>query len=84
VAALAGVPAAVTARARAVLAQLESAAATPPAKVAAAAPAQPELPLFSTPLSPVLGMLDRLEPDAMSPREALDFLYLLKKTHREG
>jgi DNA mismatch repair protein MutS len=85
VAALAGVPAAVTARARAVLAQLESAANAPAKNAAkAAVPAQPELPLFAAPVSPVLVMLDKLEPDAMSPREALDYLYLLKKTHKDG
>jgi len=79
VAALAGVPAAVTARARAVLAELErgaTAAATP-----TAAPAQSELALFTPAPAPVLALLDGLDPDALSPREALDFLYLLKKTH---
>jgi DNA mismatch repair protein MutS len=79
VAALAGVPAAVTRRARAVLAELErgggSTAATAPAA------AQSELPLFvpPPPRSPALDLLDTLDPDALSPREALDALYRLKK-----
>jgi len=83
VAALAGVPAAVTARARAVLAELERDAATAtPAPAQAgptATPAQSELPLFTPAPSPVLALLEGLNPDALSPREALDFLYLVKK-----
>lgn len=82
VAALAGVPAAVTARARAVLAELErdAAAAAPASAAPAAPPAQSELPLFTPAPSPVLALLEGLNPDALSPREALDFLYLVKKT----
>ncbi|HZR34392.1 MAG TPA: DNA mismatch repair protein MutS [Nevskia sp.] len=82
VAALAGVPAAVTARARAVLAELERGARAEPRP--AAVPAQPELPLFTPAPAPVLALLDGLNPDALSPREALDFLYLVKKTLDES
>jgi len=83
VAALAGVPAAVTARARAVLAELERGATAAPAAATTptAAPAQSELALFTPAPAPVLALLEGLDPDALSPREALDFLYLLKKTH---
>ncbi|MFI4981118.1 MAG: DNA mismatch repair protein MutS, partial [Nevskiales bacterium] len=84
VAALAGVPAAVTARARAVLAELErdAAANTQAAAGPIALPAQSELPLFTPAPAPVLALLEGLDPDALSPREALDYLYLLKKTHK--
>jgi DNA mismatch repair protein MutS len=81
VARLAGVPAPVVARARDVLARLETeavshaglqelplfAAAAPPA--ASAAPPAP---------SPALAALAALDPDGMSPREAMDALYRLK------
>ena len=79
VAALAGVPAAVTARARAVLAELERGARAEAAP-AATQSAQPQLALFTPAPAPVLALLEDLNPDAMSPREALDFLYLVKKT----
>ena len=84
VAALAGVPAAVIARARTVLNALEAGAAaevsatrsaTPAAKKAAA----PQLALFAAPESPALALLDTLDPDALSPRDALEALYRLKK-----
>jgi DNA mismatch repair protein MutS len=75
VAQLAGVPAAVLRAARAHLQQLESgaAAATPSSQLPlfAAAPPRPE------PES--LRLLDGIEPDALSPREALEALYQLKK-----
>jgi DNA mismatch repair protein MutS len=79
VAALAGVPAAVTARARAVLAELERGARAEAAP-AATQSAQPQLALFTPAPAPVLALLEDLNPDALSPREALDFLYLVKKT----
>jgi DNA mismatch repair protein MutS len=83
VAALAGVPAAVTARARAVLAELER--GTRPGQAAPAAPpAPPQLALFTPAPAPVLALLEDLNPDALSPREALDFLYRVKKTLDEG
>jgi len=79
VAALAGVPAAVTARARAVLAELERGAKAA-APTAGAMPAQVELPLYTPAPAPVLALLEGLDPDKLSPRDALEFLYLLKKT----
>ena len=83
VAALAGVPAAVIARARTVLNALEAgAAAQPPAKTpppVSKKPAAPQLALFAAAESAALALLDGIDPDAMSPREALDALYKLKK-----
>jgi DNA mismatch repair protein MutS len=78
VAKLAGVPSAVVSRARDVLARLER---------EAGAPAHLEdLPLFATVApapersgpTPVEAALKALEPDGMSPREAMDALYRLK------
>jgi DNA mismatch repair protein MutS len=82
VARLAGLPAAVVARARDVLAQLERAnEGRRPALV-------DDLPLFSAaartdaakpvPPAPALEALKGLDLDAMSPRDALDALYRLK------
>ncbi|MES0874508.1 DNA mismatch repair protein MutS [Sinimarinibacterium thermocellulolyticum] len=78
VAALAGVPQTVIRAARAHLEALERATATPPAS-------SPQLSLWAAPvepapsaLAPVLELLDDLDPDALSPREALDALYRLK------
>ncbi len=83
VAALAGVPAAVVARARAILADLERAPDAMPS-----APQQ-ELPLFAPTVphavSPVMRLLEGVDPDQLSPREALALLYQLKAAHdREG
>ncbi|MGQ0618748.1 MAG: DNA mismatch repair protein MutS [Panacagrimonas sp.] len=75
VAALAGVPAAVVKVARAYLAELER----QPQPAARNAPPPPQLSLFESPPSPALKLLDELDPDALSPREALDLLYRLKK-----
>jgi DNA mismatch repair protein MutS len=82
VAALAGVPPAVIGAARTHLQTLENrpaGAAAPPA----AASEKPQLSLFA-PASPSAAMklLDALEPDSLSPRDALDALYELKKTRR--
>jgi DNA mismatch repair protein MutS len=84
VAALAGVPAAVIARARTVLNALEAGAAADAATAKAEAPAAkkaaaPQLALFAAPESPALALLDTLDPDALSPRDALEALYRLKK-----
>ena len=80
VAALAGVPAPVVARARTLLAGLEAEALkrppTSPAPLAAAA--APQLSLFAAAESPALKLLDAIDPDALSPREALERLYALK------
>jgi DNA mismatch repair protein MutS len=83
VARLAGLPAAVVARARAVLEALEAGerarGASPRALIddlplfAAAAPRKPE-----PAASPALDRLRALDPDALTPRAALDALYELK------
>ncbi len=76
VAALAGLPKSVVAKARAYLAELERAPASPGATMAPT----PQLPLFQPELvsSELLTMLRSIDPDALSPREALDWLYKLK------
>ncbi len=86
VARLAGLPAAVVARAREVLKQLEATDRTAPAHALI-----DDLPLFSaarheTPPAeedPVAALIDALSPDELTPREALDALYRLKATRRE-
>jgi DNA mismatch repair protein MutS len=79
VARLAGVPPAVVARAHEVLQRLEREASTP-AQLG-------DLPLFAAQApglaelvgpSPVVGALADMDPDSMSPREALEALYRLK------
>ncbi|MGB0901092.1 DNA mismatch repair protein MutS [Halocynthiibacter sp.] len=85
VARLAGLPASVVERARVVLEQLEKSdrdgGNTPKALI-------DDLPLFSaapppvaTPVkaSPAMDRLSEIEPDSLSPREALDLIYELKK-----
>ncbi|MEZ5542717.1 MAG: DNA mismatch repair protein MutS [Pseudomonadota bacterium] len=72
VAALAGVPRAVIRQAQARLADLER-------RQQAAAPASPQMPLFQAAAEhPALTALDALDPDSLSPREALAQLYALK------
>jgi DNA mismatch repair protein MutS len=89
VARLAGLPAPVVDRARAVLDTLEKRGTANPATALA------DLPLFSQmPVSPVspqprdnplLSMIDTLRPDEMTPRDALEFVYELKKVrHADG
>ncbi len=76
VAALAGLPAPVLARARERLAALErepGALATPTAGRAAA-----QLELFAARPHPVLARLRECEPDALTPRQALELLYELR------
>ncbi len=84
VARLAGLPAAVVARAREVLKQLEATDRTSPAHALI-----DDLPLFSAARTPepaeedpVAALLDALAPDELTPREALDALYKLKATRR--
>ena len=77
VAALAGVPAGVVAAARTYLAELER--RPQPAAVTAPIEPPPQMSLFEAPRSPALELLDSLDPDALSPREALDCLYRLKR-----
>jgi DNA mismatch repair protein MutS len=73
VAALAGVPAPVIANARTHLEELERR----PLEPVAEEPAQRSF--FDAPkLSIALGMLDELDPDTLSPRDALEWIYKLK------
>jgi len=85
VAALAGLPKPVIAQARALLERLESQlvatldrpvdGAQSPARAAA------QLGLFAPPLpSPTEGILRGLDPDTLSPREALELIYRLQRT----
>ncbi|PTU32186.1 DNA mismatch repair protein MutS [Stenotrophobium rhamnosiphilum] len=84
VASLAGVPQAVIRNARVYLQQLENRAAPAAAAPATAAPI-PQMSLFEAPPSAALKLLDGLDPDALSPREALELVYKLKNTReREG
>jgi DNA mismatch repair protein MutS len=81
VARLAGVPRAVLVRAGAVLAALE-------ARAGALDPVASELPLFGGAALPqppvaarsaVIALLDEIDPDSLSPRDALESLYRLKR-----
>jgi DNA mismatch repair protein MutS len=85
VAKLAGLPAAVIERARIVLAELEAANRGSPAQKLA-----DDLPLFSAarpqPQPKKNGLeeaLDKVDPDALAPREALDALYKLKMLRKQ-
>ncbi|MGE0178206.1 MAG: DNA mismatch repair protein MutS [Sphingomonas sp.] len=86
VAKLAGLPPAVLARAKAVLAKLEAGRAA----TGGIAAGLDDLPLFAatTPdeavIDPVRAALDDAQPDALSPREALDLIYRLKRLAAEG
>ncbi|WP_420465443.1 DNA mismatch repair protein MutS [Panacagrimonas sp.] len=75
VAALAGVPAGVVNTARGYLRELEQ---QPQPTANNAQPAPPQLSLFEAPPSAALKLLDEIDPDRLSPREALDWLYRLK------
>src|SRR5262249_37112291 len=86
VAKLAGLPSAVIGRAKVVLAELEAEDRTSPARrliddlplfSAAARPPAP-LPRPDAALAAVLDALSALNPDDLSPREALEALYRLK------
>jgi DNA mismatch repair protein MutS len=76
VAALAGLPRAVIADARRTLAELERGMQGTPAP--AAPDPSPQLGLFAAPPSALEAALKTLDPDALSPREALEALYRLK------
>jgi DNA mismatch repair protein MutS len=87
VARLAGLPRAVVDRARVVLEQLEKgsregraaqAALIDDLPLFAAAPAAPPAPALPPGSAAVLERLRAADPDAMTPREALDFVYALK------
>jgi DNA mismatch repair protein MutS len=80
VAALAGLPRQVIADARSILSGLEAGTAEPRPLASAEPSGNPQLGLFAPPApSPVEEAMRALEPDAMSPREALEALYRLKK-----
>jgi DNA mismatch repair protein MutS len=89
VAQLAGVPTGVIRAARKHLARLEAQAldATPqldlfalaPCDDAAAADADEEVTAAAPAPSPALDLLDAIDPDALTPREALERLYELKR-----
>ncbi len=95
VAKLAGLPAAAVARAKTILAELEAGARAPPAQrliddlplfAASAAPLEAPpvreaAPVRADPLREALAALD---PDDMSPKAALDAIYVLKRTARDG
>ncbi len=76
VAQLAGVPAPVIRSARTYLLELEGREPPPSAKAAVAA--APQMSLFAPSESDSDRLLDQMDPDAMSPREALEQLYRLK------
>jgi DNA mismatch repair protein MutS len=87
VARLAGLPPATIARAKAVLAKLEAGRA----KTGGLAAGLDDLPLFAAAIEAeeeegdaVRSELDALDVDALSPREALDVLYRLKKLAHDG
>ena len=79
VAALAGLPKAVIADARRTLAELERGMHAHAGAAAPAVDASPQLGLFAPPApSAVEHALDAIDPDALTPREALEALYRLK------
>jgi DNA mismatch repair protein MutS len=77
VAQLAGVPGAVIRSARRKLTDLEGAASPQGDLFSAPAPPAPEPPATAT--HPAIDRLRALDPDALSPREALDLLYELRR-----
>jgi len=79
VAALAGIPPAVLASARAKLQELEQ---RPEPAGGRVAPVPAQLSLFGAEPEPALEALDAIEPDALSPRAALEALYRLKALRR--
>ncbi|HZY67433.1 MAG TPA: DNA mismatch repair protein MutS, partial [Devosia sp.] len=85
VARLAGLPERVLARAKQVLGVLESRAS------GGAAPMLDDLPLFAAApaprkpeINPLNDMLDQVRPDELTPRQALDLVYELKKARDAG
>jgi DNA mismatch repair protein MutS len=78
VAALAGIPPAVVRAARKQLREFEQRAAVDPLQPDLFAQSEPE-PAATEP-HPVLAQLAAIDPDSLSPREALDALYALKKS----
>jgi DNA mismatch repair protein MutS len=86
VAKLAGLPPLVLARAKSVLAKLEAGRDA----TGGIAAGLDDLPLFAsqqveaTVIDPLVGALTALEPDALTPREALEALYALKRLAADG
>ena len=82
---LAGLPAAVLARARSVLAKLEEGRAA----TGGIAAGLDDLPLFAaaaqeqSEADPLHAALSEVEPDQLSPREALELIYRLKRLQAE-
>ncbi|MGE5625678.1 MAG: DNA mismatch repair protein MutS [Bacillota bacterium] len=76
VAALAGIPKPVIEQAKGYLARLEAAQRRPKETP----PAEQQIGLFAPPPSPVEEKLKGIDPDKLSPKEALELLYELKKT----
>ncbi|WP_380183860.1 DNA mismatch repair protein MutS [Kalamiella sp. sgz302252] len=74
VAALAGVPKEVIKRARQKLKELEASSAS----AAAGSAEGPQLPLLAEETSPAVEALEALDPDTLSPRQALEWIYRLK------
>jgi len=80
VAQLAGVPGAVIRSARKRLAELEAAAQQPQGDLFSAAPAA--APVAEAEPHPVIDLLRDCDPDALSPREALELVYRLRQIAR--
>jgi DNA mismatch repair protein MutS len=86
VAKLAGIPPVVLARAKSVLAKLEAGRDA----TGGIAAGLDDLPLFasqqpeSPPADPLADSLAAIDPDALSPREALEALYVLKRLAAEN
>jgi DNA mismatch repair protein MutS len=87
VAKLAGVPPIVLARAKSVLARLEAGRDA----TGGIAAGLDDLPLFAAvaaapapPVDPIARALAAIDPDALTPREALEALYMLKRLANEG
>ena len=79
VAALAGLPKTVIADARRTLDALECRPATGASAVQPSAESSPQLALFAAQAQPAEDPLRDVDPDALTPREALELLYRLKR-----
>ncbi|WP_414039613.1 DNA mismatch repair protein MutS [Acidithiobacillus sp. M4-SHS-6] len=79
VASLAGIPESVVTAARKRLQLLENTAPEQPTAPSRQAPVPTQIPLFTVTPHPLLERLQQLDPNEISPREALDFLYEMKK-----
>ncbi len=77
VGALAGLPEPVIERARSLLQELETGSLTPAREESSPEPA-PQLDLFRSAPHPVVEELRHLDPDELTPRQALDLLYRLR------